>query len=196
MMTRAFVALAAALALSAGASVALAAAKKAPPHKPAAAAPAQKASPGQKAPAAPAGPFDARNPADLVALLASMGAQSEISGRQEDVVALKISNPAYSFSAQFAGCDSQGRACKALAFSGVSEARTATLPQINGFNQTSINCHAFQDNRGKPHAWYSALLFASTTREDMVTHIGAWQGCWASFGEFLKNPTAYLAVAP
>jgi len=188
MKSRAFVALAAVLAVCAGASDALAAAKKPPAHaKPAAASTPR---------AAPSGPFDARNPADLIALLASMGAQGQVSSRQDDVVALKISNPAYSFSAQFAGCDGQGRACKALAFGGVSDARTATIAQINGFNQTSINCHAYQDNAGKPHAWYSTLLFASTTREDMVTHIGAWQGCWASFGDFLKNPTAYLATAP
>jgi len=191
MTTRLLAALAAVLALAALSS---ASAKTAP--KPAAAKPAAAAPKKAPEPAASSGPFDARNPADLIALLASMGAQGEVTGRQEDGVGLKFSNPAYGFSAQFAGCDAQGRACKALAFSAVSEARTATVAQINGFNQTSINCHAYQDNAGKPHAWYSALVFASTTREDMVTHIGAWQGCWASFGDFLKNPTAYLAAAP
>jgi hypothetical protein len=197
MTTRPLAVLAALLALLAPGSAALAAAKAAPKPaagKPAASAP--KKAPEPAAPATPSGPFDARNPADLIALLASMGAQGQVTNRQDDVVALKFSNPAYSFSVQFAGCDAQGRACKALAFSGVSDARTATVAQINGFNQTSINCHAFQDNAGKPHAWYSALVFASTTRDDMVTHIGAWQGCWASFGDFLKNPTAYLAAAP
>jgi hypothetical protein len=192
MIARAIATFAAVLAVCATASAALAAPKpaaKPPAHKPAAATPGK--------PAAPAsGPFDARNPASLMALLASMGAQGEITTRQDDVVALKVSNPAYSFAAQYAGCDSQGRACKAVAFSGVSDARTATLAQINAFNQTSINCHAYQDNAGKPHAWYAALVFASTTREDMITHIGAWQGCWSSFGAFLKDPAAYLASAP
>jgi hypothetical protein len=193
MMTRALATLAAVLAVWATAAAALAAAPKAavqPAHKPAAAAPKA------PAPAVAAGPFDSRNPANLIALLASMGAQGAVTTHQDDVVALKITNPGYSFAAQYAGCDSQGRACKALAFSGVSDARTATLAQINSFNQTSINCHAYQDNAGKPHAWYSTLVFPSTTREDMVTHIGAWQGCWASFGAFLKDPTAYLAAAP
>jgi hypothetical protein len=125
-----------------------------------------------------------------------MEAKGEIVARQDDGVALKITNPAYGFSAQFAGCDAQGRNCKALAFSGVSDQRTATLVQINAFNQTSINCHAYQDGAGKPHAWYSTLVFASTTRDDMVGHLGAWQGCWASFGDFLKNPAAFLASAP
>jgi hypothetical protein len=195
MMTRAFAPLAAlfaaVLVVGATASGALAApkpaAKPATP-KPAAAAPAK--------PAVPAGPFDARDPASLIALLASIGAQGEVASHQDDAVALKITNPAYSFAAQYAGCDGQGRACKAVAFSGGADARTATLAQINSFNQTSINCHAYQDNMGKPHAWYAALVFASTTREDMLTHIGAWQGCWASFGAFLKDPAAYLAAAP
>jgi hypothetical protein len=195
MIRRAFATLAALVAavliVGAAAPGALAAPK--PAAKPAAAKPAA-AAPAK--PAAADGPFDARNPASLIALLASMGAQGEVTTRQDDVVALKITNPAYSFAAQYAGCDGQGRACKALAFSGVSDARTATLAQINGFNQTSINCHAYQDNGGKPHAWYSTLVFPSTTREDMVTHVGAWQGCWASFGAFLKDPVAYLAAAP
>jgi hypothetical protein len=194
-MIRAFAPLAAVLvavlAVCATASPALAARKaaagKTAPKPPAA---------GPDKPAAAAGPFDARNPGSLIALLASMGAQGQVASRQDDVVALKVTNPAYGFSAQYAGCDGQGRACKAVAFSGAADARTATLVQINAFNQTSINCHAYQDNAGKPHAWYSALLFASTTREDMVTHIGAWQGCWASFGAFLKDPAAYLAAAP
>lgn len=175
---------------------AAAAAKKPAPPSPLAPAPKEPAEGHAEAAPAASGPFDARNPSTLIALLASMGAKGEVASKDEDMVALKVTNPAYGFSAQFAGCDGQGRACKALAFSGVSDARTATLPQINAFNQTSINCHAYQDNAGKPHAWYSTLVFASTTREDMITHIGAWQGCWASFGDFLKNPTAYLAAAP
>ena len=146
--------------------------------------------------AAAAGPFDAGNPASLIALLSTLGAHGEIVSHQDDGVALKVTNPAYGFSVQFAGCNAQGRACKALAFSGVSDSRAASLAQINGFNQTSINCHAYQDSAGKPHAWYSALVFASTTRQDMTMHISAWQGCWASFGDFLKDPAAYLASAP
>jgi len=208
MMIRALATLAAVLAVAAGPSaLAKTPAKAAAKHaaqKPAAAPAPKESAPKEKeaaqahaeAPPAASGPFDARNPSTLIALLASMGAKGEVASKDEDMVALKVTNPAYSFSAQFAGCDAQGRACKAVAFSGVSDARTATLPQINAFNQTSINCHAYQDNAGKPHAWYSTLVFPSTTHDDMVTHIGAWQGCWGSFGEFLKNPTAYLAAAP
>ena len=170
-----------------------AAAPKPVAHKPAAARPAADAA---AAAPAPSGSFDARNPDDLIALLGGMQAQATVTDRQDDTVSLKVANPAYGFSAQFAGCDPHGRHCKALAFSGLSDQRTATLAEINRFNQTTINCHAFMDNGGKPHAWYSTLVFESTTRADMLTHIQAWQGCWATFGAFLKSPTDYLSSAP
>ncbi|THD81998.1 MAG: hypothetical protein E7812_04115 [Phenylobacterium sp.] len=174
-------------------ATAAAAAPKPAVHKPAAAKPATDA---PAAAPAPTGPFDARNPDYLIALLAGMQAQATVAERQDDTVSLKVVNPAYGFSAQFAGCDPHGRVCKALAFSGLSEQRTVTLAEINRFNQTTINCHAFMDNGGKPHAWYSTLVFESTTRADMITHIQAWQGCWATFGAFLKSPTDYLSAAP
>ena len=170
-----------------------AAATKPATHKPA---PGKPAATAPDAEPAAGGPFDARNPDSLIALLASMQAQATVTERQDDTVSLKVVNPAYGFSVQFAGCDPHGRRCKALAFSGLSDQRTATLAEINRFNQTTINCHAFTDNGGKPHAWYSTLVFDSTTRADMLTHVQAWQGCWATFGAFLKSPTDYLSAAP
>lgn len=140
--------------------------------------------------------FDARDPAGLSAVLASMDATATVAQKTEGSVYLNVTTPAYGFGVQFAGCDAKGKACQGLAFSTASESRTATLAQINGFNQTSINCRVFQDKGGKAHVSYSTLLSASDTRDEMKMHIGAWQGCVGSFGAFLADPPGFLAEAP
>ncbi len=139
--------------------------------------------------------FDARDPAALVALLAELDAKAQMSGRSDDGVLVRVTSPAGDFQAQFAGCDAQGRACAAVQFDALAQ-RTATLAQINAYNQTSLTCRIFQDRTGKPHMLYSTLLFAGDVEDEMLGHIDAWRGCLATFGAFLADPTGYLASAP
>lgn len=176
MSVRAFVLIAAAV---------LCAAAAPPPKKPAAAV----------RPAAAAAPFDARDPASLIALLATLEAKAQVAGKGEDTVDLKVTTPAYGFAVQYAGCTAQGRACKAMLFTAQSE-RAPTLVQINAFNQTSLTCRSFQDRAGKPHLAYSALISAQDNRDEMRAHLGAWQGCLGEFGAFVADPARYLAEAP
>lgn len=169
-------------------------APKAPAAKPAAAKPAPAKSAASK-PAAQ-GPYDAQDPASLIALLASLDAKAEVTRKEGDAVILKVTSPAGGFEAQMAGCNAQGRACAAMQFDASAERASPTLPQINSFNQTSIACRIVQDRGGKAHVLYSALVFASDSRQDALTHIAAWRGCLGDFGAFLKDPTGYLASAP
>jgi hypothetical protein len=181
----------AALALAAPA----AAASKPAAHKPAAAAP----NPAAPAPApalAPGGPFDAREPASMIALLASVDAPAQVASHDAENVTLKATSPAGSFAVQFGGCNPQGHLCRAVQFDAVADARTATIAEINSFNQSSLTCRLYQDKAGKPHVLYSSLVFASDSHQDMLTHIGAWRACLADFGGFLKDPPGYLAAAP
>jgi hypothetical protein len=193
-MIRKACALLAAAALCAGAAPAA----KTPHPK----ASATKAAPAKAAPARPAanagptGPFDARDPASLVTLLTGLDAKAEIAGRADDGVLVKVTSPAGAFQSQFAGCNPQGRACAAVQFDAPAVQRTATLAEINGFNQSSLTCRIFQDKAGKPHMLYSTLLFATDGRQEMLAHVGAWQGCLANFGAFLNDPPGYLASAP
>jgi hypothetical protein len=141
-------------------------------------------------------PFDASDPAGLIALLAELQAKAETTRSADDSVFLRVTTPAYAFGIQYAGCDARRRACKALAFSTQSDQHTVTLAQINDFNQTSIVCRAFQDRQGKPHVMYATLVSAQDSREAMQAHLGAWQGCLQTFGDFLADPDAFLAGAP
>jgi hypothetical protein len=140
--------------------------------------------------------FDAREPESLITLLASLDAKAEVTRRDAENVMIKVASPAGDFQAQFGGCNAQGRGCGALQFEASSDQRTATLAEINGFNQSSLTCRLFQDRSNRPHVLYSTLLFPAQTREQTLTHVAAWRGCLASFGDFLKDPAGYLAVAP
>jgi hypothetical protein len=180
-------ALTAALAIAAPAT----AATRPATHKPAAPKPA----PTAPAPGA-SGPFDAREPASMIALLAGLGASAQVASHDNDAVLLKVSSPVGAFSVQFSGCNPQGHACAGFLLDAAADAKTATTAEINGFNQSSLVCRIVQDKAGKPHVLYSSLVFASSTRQDMVTHVNAWRGCLADFGAFLKDPPGYLAAAP
>lgn len=178
--------------------VALACLAAAPaPKTPATKAPATKA-PAAKTPtakAAPAAPFDATDPQSMMDLLGSAGAKVQTNRRDEDAVFVAVTSPAADFSMQFAGCNPQGRACRAVLLDSALAKSPATTAQINGFNQTSVMCRVYQDRAGVPHVLYSAILFRSMTRDDASTHLAAWQGCVADGRDFLRDPVAYLATA-
>jgi len=175
-------------------------ASKAPtPKAPAAKAPAAKAAPKADAPAAklaPAGFVDARDPASMVALLAGAGAKGEIAHREADSVFLTVTSATVAFTAQFAGCDAQGRKCTVVLFDSQNTGASPTLSQVNAFNQTSATCRSYQDKAGKAHILYSTLLFANDSSERVTQQLAAWRGCLAEFATFVKDPTAYLAEAP
>jgi hypothetical protein len=161
------------------------------PAKPPAAAPAP-AKPAAK----PEEPFDARDPASLVALLATVGAKGVVSRREDDAVMVTVTSAAANFSAQYAGCNAQGRVCKAVLFDNMIDQPGPAFAQLNAFNQTSAMCRGYEDRSSKPHVIYSTLLFEDDGRDRMKTQVAAWTGCIAEFRNFLKDPNGYLASAP
>lgn len=156
----------------------------APPLKPAAA----------QAKPAPA-TFDVRNPQGLADLIGEAGAQVQTNRREGDSVFATVVSTAANFSVQFAGCNPQGRECQAALFDAQLDGGSPTLAQINAFNQTSVFCRIYQDNTGKAHAIYAALLVKSDTRDSALLHLAAWQGCLGEAGAFARDPVAYLANA-
>ena len=115
--------------------------------------------------------------------------------READAVFVTVSSTMATFSMQFAGCNAQGRACRAVLLDGQLERSPITSAQVNAFNQTSVMCRLYQDKAGLPHVLYSAILFRTMTRDDAATHMLAWQGCLSDGRDFLRDPVAYLANA-
>lgn len=158
--------------------------------------PPAKASPAKPAPTrviAPVGDFDAQNPQGLMDLLGAAGAKVQTRSREVDTVFVAVTSKAAAFSMQFAGCSPQGRACRAVLLDAALDRATVSGAQINGFNQTSVMCRIYQDRAGVQHVLYSAVLFKTSSRDDLATHLQAWQGCLADAHDFLKDPVAYLA---
>ncbi|RAK64287.1 YbjN domain-containing protein [Phenylobacterium kunshanense] len=153
------------------------------------------AAPAPKTPPAKAPVFDVQNPQTLTGLIAELGAKTTMGRREEDSVFVTATSAAANFSLQFAGCDANGRACRAALFDSVIDGGAPTLGQVNGFNQTSVFCRIYQDKAGKPHAIYAAMLVKSDTRDSAMTHLAAWQGCLGEAREFVRDPVAYLANA-
>jgi hypothetical protein len=184
-MLRALLAAALAASLTTGA----AAAPKATAHKPA---PAKAAA---ARPAVGAGSVDATDPATLVSLATTGGAKAQVAHKDADAVLVTVTTTYESFSVQYAGCNPEGRQCKAALFDSQA-AGAPSLIQINGFNQASAMCRGYLDKSGKAHVVMSILLFADDPGGHLVTQLSAWQGCVAEFTGFAKDPVAYLANAP
>jgi hypothetical protein len=182
-----------ALILAAAIITAGAAAKPGPPKPAAAKAAAAKPAPAR---AAPVANFDARNPASVVELLNAGGGKAAIAQKDPDAVLVTVTSVAANFSLQFAACDAQGRACKAVQFDYMEDKPGPTFAQVNAFNQTSATCRATEDRAGKPHVLYSTLLFEDEPYDHFRTHVLAWTGCIGEFRNFLRDPPAYLASAP
>jgi hypothetical protein len=142
-----------------------------------------------------AGPADTRDPATLIAVFDAAGAKAQTAHKEADSVLVAVTSTFASFSAQYAGCDPSGRACKAAVFDS-QVVGAPSLVQLNGFNQASAMCRGYIDKGGKAHVLMSVLLFGDDTRQHLVTELAAWQGCIADFSAFAKDPVAYLASAP
>jgi hypothetical protein len=158
------------------------------------------AKPAPAKPAATGAPFDATNPQGLMGVLDAAGAKVQTTKRDVDAVFVAVTSTAANFSMQFAGCNEQGRACRAVlldsALDPLSKAGgPVRLDQINAFNQTSVLCRIYQAKDATPHVLFSAVLAASATREDGQGLMGAWQGCLADARDFVRDPVSYLANA-
>ena len=157
---------------------------------------AEPAKPAPKAAAKPApkpagGAFDARDPAALIGLLASMDAKATVLGANDGVVVLDIATPGGRFGAQFVDCDAGGKACGMVAFSTAFDRRGANLAQINVFNRSQVACRGYLTDDGRANVMYGAMLTARTNAAEMKQHLGLWQGCLSTFGRFNREPQAF-----
>jgi hypothetical protein len=155
---------------------------------------APKPAPKPHAPPAARGGGDIRDPASLIALLATLNAKAQVARHEADSVFVTVTSPTEIFSAQFAGCDAHGRNCQAVLFDRQGEA-APSLAQLNAFNQTSVMCRLYQDKAGHPHVEYSTLLFPGDGRTELLMHVNAWRGCIGDFTGFEKDPAGFLAGA-
>lgn len=171
------------LALAAPSALAAQTAPKPAAAKPAAAKPAT--------PRAPA--FDARRPADVIALLATLEASAEILRKADGQVFMKVTTPGGGFGAQMVGCDEGFAACKAMALYTAFARKGVNMVQINDYNRSQLSCRGVMTPSGEPSVMYAVLLNPRLTREDLREHVAVWQGCLGGFGEFIQDPIGFLS---
>ena len=175
-----------------GSAPALAAAPAASP-KSATAKPAAPKSAAPKAAAPKPATFDARRPADIIALLSGMEASTEIARREEGQVFMKVTTPGGGFGAQMVGCNEAFTSCKAIAFYTAFARKGVNMVQINDYNRSQLTCRGVMAPSGEPSVMYAVLLNGRQTRDEMREHIGVWQGCLSGFGEFIQDPISFLS---
>ena len=158
----------------------------------AAAAPAAKPVASKPPPSKPA-PFDARDPAAMVALITGMKAQASIAKSEGGEVVLSVTTSNGGFGAQMIGCDALGKACHAMALFTSYEKKGVSLEQINDFNRAQFACRGVLAPDGRPGVMYSTLINFRMTEEETKQHFGVWQGCLKSFEAFSRDPAAFLS---
>ena len=140
-----------------------------------------------------AGPFYATDPADIIALFASMGAKASTDHVEDGMVFLNVEVPGQNFNVQMIGCDPKGKACHAMAVYTVFDKSGVTLAQINDFNRSQFACRGLLTPDGHPSVMYAALVDARLNQDQTKAHLGVWQGCLKGFGEFVADPVEFLS---
>ena len=137
--------------------------------------------------------FDARRPADVIAVLGAMEAKAEILRKDQGQIFMKVTTPGGGFGAQMVGCDEAFTACKAIALFSAFSRKGVNLAQINDYNRSQLTCRGIMTPSGEPSVMYAALLNGRMTRDEVREHVGVWQGCLTGFGEFIQDPIGFLS---
>lgn len=137
--------------------------------------------------------FDARRPADIVALLAAMDAKAEVARQGNGQIFMTVTTPGGGFGAQMVGCEGEVATCRAAALYTAFSRKSVNLAQINDYNRSQLTCRGIMTPTGEPSVMYAILLNERMSREEMREHIGVWQGCLTGFGEFIQDPIGFLS---
>ena len=161
--------------------------------EPKAASPKPTATTAAKPTKAKAGPFNASNPADIIARLSTMGAKATQARSEDGMVFLDVTAPGTSFGVQMIGCDPKGTACHAMALFTVFDKAGITLAQLNDFNRSQFACRGLLTPDGHPSVMYAALVDGRINQDQTKAHLGVWQGCLKGFGDFVADPVEFLS---
>ena len=138
-------------------------------------------------------PFDARSPHYVITLLKSLDAKVTMTGNSDGQVFIEAKSTEGNFGAQFIDCNTDVKACHAVAFFAVYEKTSVNLVQINDFNRAQFACRGFLTAEGQPSVMYSTLLNFRMTRDEFKQHLSVWHGCMKGFETFNRDPVAFLS---
>ena len=137
--------------------------------------------------------FDARKPADVLAVLQTNGASGELKTDDKGLPWIKGLVGKLIFEVNFLKCDKTKTVCDLVVYQlGWDDDDLVTFEQINLWNRNAYLCPAYLDKDNHPYAWYALRPSVNDRREDVVAQQKEWLGCVADFDDFTSGPNVYF----
>ena len=136
--------------------------------------------------------FDARNPADVLAVIQTDGATGELKVDKGGAPWIDGKAGKLGFEVDFIGCDAQKANCKRALYALAFDMSTITLAQINGWNRWTVLCPAYLTTANHPRVWFGFRPSHNDSAEDVKAQMDVWLGCMSDFDKFTDNPDLFL----
>jgi hypothetical protein len=136
--------------------------------------------------------FDARDPADVLAVLTTNGASGDLKKDDKGAPYIEAKAGPLAFEVDFLDCNSQGTNCGSVLYATGWNMTNLSLEQINRWNRLTLMCPAYLTSEDHPHAWYGLRPSKNETRADVVAELNTWLDCLSDFDKFTDAPDEYL----
>lgn len=138
-------------------------------------------------PASARADFDARNPADVIAMIRATGAQVEMQPGGEDPTAIGTVE-GFNFGVRFVNCTGGKPPCAVTLFVASWDLDDLTLEEVNNWNDYTFACPAYMDSSTSVIMWMGSMAWASQTRAEATEQFRFFAQCVRDFDGFLANP--------
>ena len=140
----------------------------------------------------PALAFDARNPADVLAVLTTNGASGEMTKDAEGPAYISAKAGKLTFDAHFSQCNESRTACGVVVYQIGFSSELVTVDQINRWNHLATLCPAYLTTEKHPHTWMAARTSQNLSRDDVLAQQQDWLTCLDDFDRFTDDPEGFL----
>jgi hypothetical protein len=141
---------------------------------------------------ADAAAFDARDPAEVLTVIAANGASGDLKKDDKGMPYIDAKAGTLSFEVDFFDCDQAGGACATAIYATGWDLTSVSLDQINRWNRWTLMCPAYLTTDNHPHAWFAVKPSANDTRADVANQLNTWLDCLSDFDKFTDAPDAFL----
>jgi hypothetical protein len=143
--------------------------------------------------ATPAAAFDARKPADVLAVLQTNGASGELKIDDKGAPWIKGLVGKLVFEINFLQCDTAKTACDMVVYQlGWDDDDLVNYEQVNRWNRNAYLCPAYLNKDNHPYAWYALRPSVNDRLEDVVAQQKEWLTCVSEFDDFTGAPDTYF----
>ena len=136
--------------------------------------------------------FDARNPADVLAVLTTNGASGQMTKDADGPAYISAKAGKLTFDAHFSQCNDSRSACGVVVYQIGFSSELVTVDQINRWNHLATLCPAYLTAEKHPHTWMAARTSQNLSRDDVLAQQQDWLTCLDDFDRFTDDPERFL----